>query len=187
MTKNDTTSAIVDGILKAAVITGGISMALIAPNIIKYLDPATKKFLKNLDERSKEREIRRCLVYALRESLITEHYQHGIEISKKGQRRLKKAEYNGLVINNTNKWDNSWRLVFFDIPALKNKNRAQFTRKLRQLGFQPLQQSIWIIPYECKNEVAFVTETLGISKFVTYITTRHIDHEDLLKKRFSLK
>lgn len=186
MAKNEKTSSIVDGVMKAVVVTGSISMVLLAPNILKFIDPATRKFLNGLDERARERELKRCLKYALRERLITEHYQHGITISKKGHKRLAQRDYDNLIIDKTKAWDGNWRLVLFDIPAIHNKNRAQFTKKLRLLGFQPLQQSIWIIPYACKPEVHFVANALNIAKYITYIKTAHIDHEDSLKDRFSL-
>jgi hypothetical protein len=186
MAKNEKTSAIVDGVIRATIAAGSISMVLLAPNILKFIDPATRKFLASLDERARERELKRCLRYALRERLITEHYQHGIVISKKGKKRLARRDYDTLVIDKTNIWDGNWRLVLFDIPAIHNKNRAQFTKKLRLLGFQPLQQSIWVIPYACKTEVHFVADTLSISKYITYIKTAHIDHEESLKDRFSI-
>ncbi len=187
MAKNETTSAIVDGVMKAVVVTGSISMVLLAPNILKLIDPATRKFLDSLDDRAREREMNRCLRYALREKLITENYQHGITISKKCKKRLVQRDYDTLVIDKPKTWDGKWRLVLFDIPAIHNKNRAQFTKKLRLLGFQPLQQSIWIIPYACKTEVHFVADSLNISKYITYIKTSHIDHEESLKDRFSIQ
>lgn len=186
MARNLQTSAIVDGIVRASVITGTLSIALIAPNVLKSVDPVTRKFLRSLDRRAREREIQRCLQYALRERLIIDEYQHGIVISKKGQRRLASRDYDTLAIEIPKNWDKSWRLVFFDIPATANVARNKLTKKLRRLGFQPLQQSIWIIPYACKAEVQFVTETLDITRYVTYIMTSHIDHEDKLIARFSL-
>lgn len=186
MARNSTTSAIVDGVLRTGLLVGSLSVALITPNLLKVVDPAARKFLKSLDIRAREREIQRCIDYALREKLITEEYRHGLNVSKKGQKRLQKREYETLSIQAPKSWDKCWRLVFFDIPATHNKNRAQFTIKLRRLGFQPLQQSIWVIPYACKPEVQFVTETLQITKYVTYIKTSHIDHEDKLVSRFSL-
>lgn len=186
MSRNNTTSAIVDGILRTGVIMGTLSVAVVAPNLLKALDPATQKLLRKLDKQSREREIQRCLNYALRERLITEGYQHGIALSKKGQNRLAKRDYDTLSVKAPKSWDKAWRLVFFDIPKSHDKKRRQLTQKLRSLGFQPLQQSIWIYPYPCKPEIQFVTDTLGITTFVTYIKTLHIDHEEKLISRFSL-
>ena len=184
MARNETTSAIIDGILKISVSVGTVSLAIITPNIMKVLDAPTQKFLNSLDKRSQERELRRVMNYVLREKLITEHYQHGIVLSKSAKKRLEKREFNSLSIERPEKWDKHWRLVIFDIPEEKHIERASFTGKIKQLGFQHLQQSVWVHPFPCKEVVARIVTEYSIEKYVTYIETSHIDNDHLLKKRF---
>jgi DNA-binding transcriptional regulator PaaX len=43
-------------------------------------------------------------------------------------------------------WDGQWRLVCFDVPIAKNKERRRLRRYLRSRGFGYLQNSIWITP-----------------------------------------
>lgn len=185
MAKNETTSAIVNGILKITVTVGVVSAAAILPNLLKILDKPTSDYLRKLDRESQEREIDRLVTYALREHLITGHYQHGIELTKKGRARLKKVAYDKLTIVSPEKWDHSWRLVLFDIPNELSANRRLLTTKIRRLGFQPLQQSVWIYPYACRDEIALVADTYSVAKYVTYLEVHHIDHEEKLQKRFS--
>ena len=184
MARNEQTSAVVDGILKVALAAGSLSVAVIAPNLLRVLEKPVADYLRKLDRDERERQISRLITYALREHLLTEHYQHGIDITKKGRKRLARKDFEKLVIPKPQHWDSTWRLVMFDIPKSHDKNRRPFTAKIRQLGFQPLQQSVWIYPFSCRDEVALVASTYSVAKFVTYIETNHIDHEEKLKTRF---
>lgn len=184
MARNDTSSAIIDGILEVAVTLGTISLSLIAPNLLKVLDKPTSRILDDMDEKARQREINRLMKYVLREKLITEHYQHGITLTKQGEKRLKKKEFNELVIAKPEQWDKSWRLVIFDIPEDKRSQRIMFTNKIKSLGFQHLQQSVWIHPFPCKDIVARSSEEYAVSKYITYIETSHIDNNIQLVDRF---
>lgn len=184
MARNKNTSAVIDGILEIAVSLGTISIAIIMPNLNKVLDEPTRKFLNTMEARSRERELKRLLSYVLREKLITEHYQHGVILSASAKQRLRKRAFDSLKIENPERWDSYWRLVIFDIPEENHKERSAFTYKIKQLGFQPLQQSVWIHPFPCKDIIVSVAEKYMVSKYITYIETSHIDNEKHLKKRF---
>lgn len=185
--KKDMTSAIVDGLLRLIAAGGLITTVVIAPNAVQALDKPVSKFLDKLDERSRERELRRITYYMKSRGLIKyspNDYEHGIEITKEGLRRLKKSNYDDLSIPTPEKWDKKWRLVFFDVPIEANKQRGMLTYKLRSLGFQQLQKSIWVHPFPCKPEIEAITEFLGIRKYLTYIEINKIDSEKQLRTRF---
>jgi phenylacetic acid degradation operon negative regulatory protein len=44
------------------------------------------------------------------------------------------------------KWDGQWRLVLFDVPQSRAAVRTRLRRKLRELRFGWLQNSVWINP-----------------------------------------
>jgi DNA-binding transcriptional regulator PaaX len=185
--KVDITSGLVDGILKFVVAGGFLSVAMLAPNSAKIFDKQLDKFLNELDDRAKERELRRIAYYMKQKGLIkyqTRDYEHGIVLTKKGNERLKNQSYKKLTIPIPNKWDKKWRLIFFDIPIEDNLKRQQLTFKLRSLGFQQLQKSIWVHPFPCRKEIELITEKVGVRKYVTYIEISHIDSEAQLRKRF---
>lgn len=46
------------------------------------------------------------------------------------------------------KWDGIWRLVSFDIPEKEAKLRKWLRKKLKELGFGMLQESLWLIPHD---------------------------------------
>jgi DNA-binding transcriptional regulator PaaX len=74
-------------------------------------------------------------------------------------------------------------LVIFDIPEAYRKHRVAFRNKLKQLGFAQFQKSVWIHPYECENEISFLTEFLNISQYLTLITAS-IENDEAIQKLF---
>ncbi|MEK7176046.1 MAG: CRISPR-associated endonuclease Cas2 [Patescibacteria group bacterium] len=84
------------------------------------------------------------------------------------------------------KWDKKWRLVIFDIPEKKKPIREALRGHLKRLGFIELQHSVFVLPFECRNEVEYLIEFYNIRKFVRYIEASHIDNELDLKHRFHL-
>ena len=184
MAKNDTTSAVIDGLLKTLIMGGIISTIVIAPNAVQAMDKPLAHFMKKLDKRTREREIRRITMYMRRQGLLTGDYEHGLAITKLGRRRLDKMEFDKLQIPKPKKWDKKWRLIIFDIPESNRQGRVALTSKLRSMGVQPLQQSVWIHPHSCRNEVARICTEFAISRWVTYLETDHIDHHQLMINRF---
>jgi DNA-binding transcriptional regulator PaaX len=184
MARNAWTSALVDEVLRLALAGTLVGAVILAPNALIGLDKPMKKAFDALDKRQQEREIARVLAYMKSKKLLAENYQNGLDITTLGRLRLKRMNYEKLVIPTPEIWDGQWRIVMFDIPEEMHKTRRDFTAKLRLLGYKYLQQSVWIHPFESRREIGVVCEKLGISKYVTYIVTAHIDHESILIDRF---
>jgi len=54
------------------------------------------------------------------------------------------------------------------------------------LGFYPLQKSVFIHPYECKDEIDFITEIFDLAPYVRFLRVKDIDIEQDLEERFRL-
>jgi len=110
-----------------------------------------------------------------------------IEITENGKRLIKNFDYDNIELPSPKKWDKKWRLVIFDIPEKKNKERRALSVKLKDLGFYPLQESVFIYPYDCHNEIDFVCEFLSINRYVNYCLVESLDkREGDLRKFFNL-
>jgi DNA-binding transcriptional regulator PaaX len=83
-------------------------------------------------------------------------------------------------------WDGKWRVVIFDIPEKIKMSRNALRDKLKNLGFRELQKSVFIFPYECKDEIDFIIEFFKIRKYVRYGTFDFIDNDLHLRKIFNL-
>lgn len=107
-------------------------------------------------------------------------------LTEKGRKRIILYNFGQMVISKPNTWDKKWRIVTFDIPENFKKSRNALREKLKDLGFLKYQKSIFIYPYECKDEIDFVIEFFDIRPFVRYIEAENLDNEIDFKRRFQL-
>ncbi|MBI4067131.1 CRISPR-associated endonuclease Cas2 [Candidatus Gottesmanbacteria bacterium] len=84
------------------------------------------------------------------------------------------------------KWDKRWRLVAFDIPNKYKRVRDIFRLRLEQLGLYRLQESLYVSPYPCFEEVEFLRELYGVAFTVQYIIAQQIEDDGSLRTHFEL-
>lgn len=94
---------------------------------------------------------------------------------------LKKLNYDmeRMTIPKPTRWDKSWRFLVFDIPEDKRLIRDEFRAGLKRLGFIQFQQSVWVYPYPCEQEVDFLAEYLKVNRFLTLLTVKIKDDAPL--------
>lgn len=72
-------------------------------------------------------------------------------------------------------WDHHWRLVIFDIPESKRKLRDLFRETLREHGFGMLKSSIWLSPWNKKEEIKRIAKRHGLSDQIIQLETANGD------------
>lgn len=167
-----------------------ILSSLFAPNVAQLLKPLMR-WRKNWDKVDRRRinEAVKRLNQKRLINLIEKDNKIYIEITADGRKLIKDYDYDNLKLpDSKKKWDKKWRLVTFDIPEKKQKERRAFSQKLKDLGFYPLQESVFIYPYNCKDEIDFVCGFLSIERHINYFTVDEVDkNEGDLRKFFNLK
>ena len=108
-----------------------------------------------------------------------------IVITKKGISHVKFLDLENLTIDKPHKWDGKWRIVFFDIPEKKRKARNALREKLRDLGFCEMQKSVFVLPYECQDEINFVVNVFNIKPYVQYAEMTNPTNELKLRRIFN--
>jgi CRISPR-associated endonuclease Cas2 len=110
-----------------------------------------------------------------------------VELTDKGNSKIVKYQIEDLKIARPKKWDSKWRLVIFDIPDKQRLARDILRDKLKELGFFRLQKSVFIYPFECRNEIKIVREALELSsREVLFLTVEKIENEKLFLQSFKL-
>jgi DNA-binding transcriptional regulator PaaX len=172
------------GIAAIGVVAGTL---IVLPGFGIVLKPFADWYKKQ--NRHKQYQIRKTFEQLRRERLIgtTEiNGQTKMVLSENGKKRTIKYELESMTIPKPNKWDKKWRLVIFDVPEKFHKARRALRIKLNELGFYPLQKSVWLYPYGCRNEIDFITEFFQISPYVRIIEAVNFDGDNFLKKEFEL-
>lgn len=153
--------------------------ALMAPGVLQALKPL---IARNHKRKYYERERIRTELRRLKKRRLVDLYQHGddlfIKITENGKSRLRKLSFDNLLIPRMEHWDRKWRVVIFDIPEKYKRSRWTFQSKLKDLGFYPLQKSVFVFPFDCRDEVDFLTSFCEIKPFVHYLETNDLDGKE---------
>ncbi|MDO8686680.1 MAG: CRISPR-associated endonuclease Cas2, partial [Candidatus Berkelbacteria bacterium] len=91
-----------------------------------------------------------------------------------------------IVISEDEEWDGWWHLVSYDIPNIYKKSRDLLRSHLERLGFKRVQESLWVFPYECQEEIALIANEISVSNNIIYMSTEKLPNEESLKAYFGL-
>lgn len=98
-----------------------------------------------------------------------------LTLMEKGKKKILKYNIDELEIKKSGKWNKKWKVIIFDVPERERAARDIFRRKLKEMGFYQLQKSVFVSKYECESEISFLSNSLEIAKYVTYIEASRID------------
>src|SRR3989338_5497572 len=166
---------------------GGLSLGLThRPDVFfKVADSIAK------DWRKIERRSLREAIQKLYESKLVDYKENSdgsvsVVLTNEGKKRHLGYEVESIKIRKPTRWDGMWRVVIFDIPESERWGRDALAAKLRQLGFKPIQKSVFIHPYECQDELDFIIEVFNVRPYVRTLLVKDIDIEPELLHYFRL-
>lgn len=156
------------------------------PDIYFRVIKKTAKEWRKINQRSLRESIRK--LYKSKIISCRENNDGTVELVLTEAGRKKVIIYNldKIEIKKPSRWDKLWRVVIFDIPESERKGRVALAAKLKEIGFYPLQKSVFIHPYECKDEIDFVAEIFNLVPYVRFLRVRDIDVELDLRNKFKL-
>lgn len=179
-------SAIVKDIFSWLAIAGAIYIAAGSPYFVLNLQRNFKRWRKY--ERKK---ISNVFSRLRREGCIKiekRGHQIYISLTEKGKKKAGWLQIDSLKIKRPKKWDGKWRIVIFDISQLKKIYREALRGKLKELGFYPLQKSVWVYPFDCCDEIEVLKEFFGLSKEeIRLIVAESIGDDSKLRKIFKIQ
>ncbi|MDO8429785.1 MAG: hypothetical protein Q7S73_00250 [bacterium] len=108
-----------------------------------------------------------------------------ITLKDSGNKKVLEYKLEDMNIKKPIKWDGKWRMVLFDIPDSKKKIREVLRFHLKRLGFFQYQKSVFIYPYDCKNEIDFLIEFYQIRPHLRQLVISDIDNDFHLRKIFN--
>lgn len=109
-----------------------------------------------------------------------------VTIMRKGLAKALTYRLEDMQLAKPKKWDNKWRVIIFDIPEKYKKVRDIFRMRLRQLGLYQLQESVYVSPYKCFNEIEFLRELYGVAFTVRYLLVDKLEDDNFLRQHFEL-
>ena len=182
-------SEIVKDILYWLSVAGMVAIAATSPYFGINLVRGIKKWMKYKDKLKKKR-ITSTFRRLMKQGAIDIKWQGKqiyISLTEKGKKMAGWLQIDALKIKPPKKWDKKWRIVIFDISQLKRIYREAFRGKLKELGFYPLQKSVWIHPFDCRDEIELLRNFFGLShKEMRLIVAEDVGPDDWLRAKFKL-
>ena len=155
-------------ILKYIALASILGTAIVLPGsviILKVFEVKTKKDKRVVDL---------TLNNLKKSGYYSQKSDNTFALTAKGEERVKNILIDTIHFPVQDEWDGFWRIIMFDIPNTKKKNRDHLTWKLKDVGCELLQKSIYVYPYACKKELAVLTEFYFVAKYVDYIVATSI-------------
>ena len=178
--KGELAKEILMGLIKGGIIVSSFAL----PNM-----PLVLKMFKANDYRDRYR-ITRIMKKLKNKKLLDIYEKEGkerIEITEKGKKRIVRYQIDELKLNRPKKWDGQWRIIMFDIPEKFKKGRDALAKKMKDMEIYPMQKSVYVCPFHCKDEIDFVSEVFGVRKFVHYVIAGDLGESEELKLKMVYK
>src|SRR3989338_7917948 len=131
-------------ILGTLAVGGLLTIAAIAPNCLQLLalfgGPTRKKDLfRNSLYRSRDSLLGKGHI-----SFVKTNQGNKLRITEQGKGYLAQLEGKAYKLPMPKRWDGKFRMVIFDIKEKRRHHRDSLRRTLEQIGFYPLQRSVWV-------------------------------------------
>ncbi len=109
-----------------------------------------------------------------------------IVLTGAGKQRCLTYQLDDIKIKPPETWDRKWRVILFDVPEKRRRIRDALRHHLQRLGCHELQKSVFVHPFECRDEIDFIIEFFQARPFVRFIIAEDIDNALHLKQKFRI-
>lgn len=136
-------------------------------------------FWEELERKKRKRQFHQFIDYLKKSGYIKiENLQgkQGILLTPRGrQKALKRKFKNAKPEGLKKRKDRKWVMLIFDIPERKRKYRDDLRKSLYALGFQMLQKSVWISPYDVNQELEKIVRAYQIEGYIRIFLIEEIE------------
>ena len=77
-------------------------------------------------------------------------------------------------------------MIIFDIPEKRRGARDELRSMLVAIGFENIQKSVWVHPYECRDVIELIRKKFLLGKHLRHFVVDNLDFDDDLRERFEL-
>lgn len=167
-----------------------LSAALLAPKSASILLPLVEKSSDYNEWKKYNTSYLRRTLERLENQKVVKIVKEGdmqvIRLSANGKRKILKYSLDSLEIEKPKHWDGKWRLVLYDVPNYSRDLADMMRSSLKTLGFYPIQKSVFIIPYPCKDQIEFLREYFFLGGSVQYMVVDQLENDEVYKNYFGL-
>ncbi len=157
-------------LLVLGLLGGVVSIAAVAPNIFAAYGTSFRE-KRYYGRKEFEKQFRYLRAKKYLTSKKTEQGYH-LTLTAHGRSIILHNTAKTIRILKKGTWDGTWWIAMFDIPRRHNAARNALRERLKAIGMELLQNSVFISQYPCREEIWFAAKVLSVS---SYVKIAHID------------
>lgn len=174
-------------LLVLAVIGGALTIAVVAPNIFAGVGR-----MRRYRGYFEKKRFNQALQYLRRQKYVAvapaDDGNIEIALSEIGKKKVLQHAFGELrIVPEAKKWDGKWRVVVFDIPERHKWAREGLRDKLKLMGFFRLQDSVFVFPHPCEEEIRFLCSLYSVEPYVHMMEAVVVDDDSEFRRYFSLE
>ena len=167
-------------VVRVLAVSGRMALELLTPGVLEAMEDAGI-----VNPHQKRQNIEKSLTRLIRSGHVVIEGSRA-QLTQKGEKFAALLGEGKLAPKKPRHWDGKWRILIFDIPERRKRSREQIRTTLTQIGFQRLQDSVWVYPYDCEDLITLLKVDLKMGKDVLYIIADKIEYDLPLRSHFGL-
>lgn len=145
----------------------------------RRITPLDDEFWTNFEKKQSRKQFAQFVNYLKKQGYIqiaTLKERQGILLTPKGKRKALGAKFSLEPPPQFKKRrDGKWLMVIFDIPEKKKRLREDFRKFLYSLGFQKLQKSVWVSPYDVQKQLDEIIRVYNLENFIRIFLIEEVE------------
>jgi len=146
----------------------------------RRITPLDDEFWTNFERKQRKKQFFQFVNYLKKKGYIQIAIlkgRQGILLTTKGKRKVLKTKFNLEASSSQFKKrdDGKWLMVIFDIPEKKKRLREDFRKFLYSLGFQKLQKSVWVSPYDVQKQLDEIIRIYNLDNFIRIFLIEEVE------------
>lgn len=160
----------------------------IAKSIIDWKDETERKNIHKEWLRFNQAALKRNIKRLQQQKVVEIVNVNGTDVVKltsKGRTKCFKFKLEEISLKKQ-KWDGKWRIIMYDISKHKKNQQSAFRAVIKRINILLLQKSVYVTPYPCAKEIAYLREYFEISDDVILIQADAIENETAYRAYFGV-
>lgn len=177
-------------VLKIVAAGAVVLSSFTAPNLARLLPGLLPDEFHRKKRLPKPGDVSRALIKLKTQGLVRlARTSNGsaLKLTSDGKELYDKLFLRNYKISQPRRWDKKWRIVIFDVREENKSTRDLIRKRLKNLGFILLQDSVWLYPHDCEEVIELLKTAHHVRHDVHYLLVERMAQDHKFRRYFNLE
>ena len=153
-----------------------IRLPRIPKTIYEAVSPDLLSFRRAWEKKNRQKYFSQLIYYLKKKGLIRINNlqsRKAVAITSMGLEKISEIKYE--TLKRIKRKDGKWQMIIFDIPEKKRRLRDLLRDNLVFLGYRMLQKSIWVCPFDVKEETEKFLKEYPLDPYIKMFLIEEIE------------